>query len=434
MKINHRRCAAAAFEVVNTTSSRKCAAVVVLCAGLGVAAAGLGGCAGHGQYTTKHVADSQNKLSLLKSGTEWQMAQQQYLGGDFEKALKTVDRSIALNDKVAKSHVLRGRILIELSRLEQARASLLKAEEADPKSVDAQYFLGIIHERFSQPDLALERYAKAVELDSTNPQYLIAEAEMMVQLDRLDDAEQLLKEKRADFQFNAAVRQTLGHIESMRGNEEAGAQLYNEALLLAPDDLAIIEDLVRAQVGCRKFAEAELNLRRLLNSETTKGRRDLRHLQARCLVAVDRPVEARTILIGLTTDAEGAHDTRSWIDLGNVACVLGDDARIQESASRLIAIAPDRFEGYFFKAVQLKQLGDQQAALKALETAVSLAGKNPEPLMFKGMIQQDLGLTEEARASYAAAMELDPANVTTQKLLSTVGDAEAVASDPDPGN
>src|SRR5262245_43766148 len=91
------------------------------------AALTLAGCAQHGEYTKKHLNEAAERMSQMKSGTEWEMARQQYLAGDLDKALKTVDRSITLNDKVAKSHVLRGRILIEKGRMEEARQSLLKA-------------------------------------------------------------------------------------------------------------------------------------------------------------------------------------------------------------------------------------------------------------------------------------------------------------------
>jgi tetratricopeptide (TPR) repeat protein len=363
------------------------------------------------------VNTAQERMSQMKSGTEWQMAQQQFLAGDLDKALKSVDSSISLNPKVAKSHTLRGRILIEKGQLEAARASLLEAEKIDPKFVEAQYYLGIIHERFSQPEEALGRYTKAIDLDKSSPQYLIAAAEMMVQLGRLDDAEKLLSQHQDDFRFNAAVRQTLGHIATMRSDPKHATELYNEAALLAPDDMGILEDLTRSQVASGQYAEAEFNLRRLLQTDDCKNRRDLKHLQARCLIAVDRPVEARSILIALTGDGEGSKDVRAWIDLGNVACILSDKARLKSSSNRVLALAPDRYEGYFLKAMNLRLEGDTKGAMSAIETAVSKAGSNPEPLLFRGIMNHDLGQAAAAAADYTRAVELNPTNTTAKRLL-----------------
>lgn len=379
--------------------------------------AALAGCAGHGEYTQEGVNTAQERMAQMKSATEWQMAQQQFLAGDLDKALRTVDTSIGLNPKVAKSHTLRGRILIEKGQLEAARASLLLAEQVDPKYVEAQYYLGIIHERFSQPQEALTRYTKAIELEKTSPQYLIAASEMLVQLGRLDDAEKLLADHQTDFRFNAAVRQTLGHIATMRNNPTRATELYKEALLLAPDDLGILEDVARAQVASGQYSEAEYNLRRLLQSDDCKNRRDLKHLDARCLMAVDRPVEARSILVTLTSDNEGSQNLRAWIDLGNVSCILSDKARLKSAASRVVSLAPDRYEGYFLKAMSLRLEGDTTGAMAAIETAVSKAGNNPEPLLFRGIMNHDLGRAAAANADYTRAVELNPSNTAAKRLL-----------------
>ena len=55
------------------------------------AAATLAGCSGakHGQYTQEHLSAAQVKMDMLKAGTQWQMANQQFLSGDLSKSLKT---------------------------------------------------------------------------------------------------------------------------------------------------------------------------------------------------------------------------------------------------------------------------------------------------------------------------------------------------------
>jgi Flp pilus assembly protein TadD len=384
------------------------------------------GCRGHGKYTQAGVNAAQERVSQMKSANEYQMAHQQYLAGELDKALKSVDNSISMTPKVVKCHVLRGRILIEKAELELARDSLLTAEELDPACVDAQYFLGIIHERFSQPEHAMVRYWKAAELDKTNAQYVIATAEMLIQLDRLDDAEEFLDQRREQLQFNAAVRQCLGHIAMLRADYKAGGRLMREAMLLAPDDISIQEDLARAQVACAEYADAEFNLRRLLENEKLKDRRDLKHLHARCLIALDRPVEARTILLELTADSAstGADDVNAWIDLGHVAYILDDKARAREAAARVLAIAPQRYEGHFLRALQLRRAGDLPGAVKALEHAVALSGNDCQPLLLLSLIQQELGQPDAARQTLSAIIALDPKNDKAQRLLAAI-DARA---------
>lgn len=393
----------------------------------------MGGC-GQGKFTGAHKSAAEEKLSLIKSGTEWNMAHQQFLAGDLDKAHKSVDRSIALNPRVPKSHVLRGRILIEKGRLEEARESLLEAEKLDPTMADPQYYLGIIHERFNQPVEALERYRKASSCEPSNPQFVVASAEMLIYMDRLDEAESLLTERRSDFQYNAAICQTLGQIKTIRRDHEQAVRYFDEARLLAPDDNSIVEDLARAQIACGRFAEAEYHLGRLIEADKDRTRRDLMHLRARCLVKLDRPVEARSILQTLTSGAEGAGDLTAWVMLGNVAATLNDAGRLRTASQRVIALAPDAYEGHFLKALHLRRQGDLSGALASADTAARLSTTDPGPHILRALIQQDLGRRADARKSLLAALKIDPKNASAKQIMDTLDSRPAVAGHPAAAN
>lgn len=401
-----------------SNSTLRLAAVSLLaCAGT------LAGCNGHGKYTREHIAQAKEKMSMLKSGTEYQMAQQQFLAGDLDKSMKTIDRAIALNPEVAKSHVLRGRVLIEKGRLEQAREAFLQAETLDPESVEAQYYLGIIHERVNEPAEALTRYLRAAELDSANPQYLVAAAEMHLVQGNLDEAERLLTEKKSQFRYNAAVRQALGQVAMLRGDAPGASKLFAEALTLASDDPGIMEDLIRAQMACGEFAEAEFHIQRLLDRPEYKERRDLMHLRARCLMAVDRQVEARTLLLELTNHREGSRDLRAWIDLGNVAATLKDRANLRTASQRVLALAPDRHEGWMLRAMQSRIEGNSEQALAAAEQAAARTDSDAAPCLLRALILEDMGRTAEARASLMEGLRRDPNNRAVQTLLAALDGA-----------
>lgn len=386
-------------------------------------ACGLAACNGggrHGNYTKEGVANAQQRLAEMKSGTEWQMAQQQYLGGDLDKALKTVDRSLTLNPNVPKSNVLRGRILLEKGDVDKARASFDRALELDPENVDANYYLGIVHERYSQDEKALSFYQTAMNLDSSNPQYLIAASEMLVNLGRMDEAEQLLLSKKESFGYSAAVRQTLGHISVLRGQHAQAANYFNDAILLAPEDPAILEDLARSQIACGKFADAEFNLGRLLRMDQNKDRRDLQMLRAKCLLTIDRPVEARTLVQQVTNSPEGQNDPEAWVLLGNAASVLKDRGNLRLAGARTNALAPERFEGYFFKA-QFHNIESQKTeALSLVDKAIERSGNNTAPFVLKATILQDLGQWQEAQKTMASALERNPNDRVAQMFKSTL--------------
>jgi tetratricopeptide (TPR) repeat protein len=375
-----------------------------------LALAALAGCKGHGAYTSDGLKEANNRVSGLKAGNAYQQAEQAFFAGDLEKARKAIDNSVLINPSLAKSHLLKGRIMIEQGDLEGALDTLQKAEACDSNCTEAYYYEGIVFERFAQADKALEKYQKAAELEGTNAQYAVAAAEMMVDLGNLDGAETFLTSRKATFEHNAGVRQTLGHIAMIRHKYEKACMLFNEARLLAPDDTGILEDLVQSQVATGKFAEAEFNLDKLLKVPSNKDRRDLKMMRARCLAEVDRPLEARDLLIELTGDSAGQKDAEAWVGLGHVCFVLHDMNRLRMASSRVIALAPASPEGYMLKAMWQRHMEDAAGALASLDEAVRLRGQRIDPLMLRGMILQDMGRFDDAIDSYAMVLQQDPDN------------------------
>ena len=393
--------------------------------GLALAAslASLPGC-GQGSYTREHVSQAQAKLDTMKSATEHDMARQAYFAGNFREALERVDRSIAINDQVARSYVLRGRILIETGELDESLVSLKQGAELDAENVEAQYYLGVVYERLGELDDALSHYRRAAELDPSDAQYAVAAAEVMIDQDSADEAETYLLSF-PTYEHNAGVRQTLGHIATMRGDHARAATMLGEARLLAPDDEDILEDLARAQVSTGNFREAETNLSRLLKTpERRASRRDLVHMHARCLAQLKRYTEARDSYLSLVESDEGAGDVDAWIGLGNVACILKDPLRHRAAATRIMALAPDREEGYLLRALWHQRRGEPEEAIKWLDEASRHVARPVSALTMKGVILKELGRADEAREALAAALRANPQDRTLAALVESLDSAD----------
>lgn len=408
-----RRSSAARLDLGNLLRGAAGVAGLIMLGWLAISAPG---CAGHGKYTTEHKSGAKVKLEAIKAATEHQMAQEAFLAGDLQKAMRHVDASLSLNATVARSHLLRGRIFMELGNLEAAGRSLDMAGQIDDKSPDAYYYRGILAERLCRSEDATGFYLKAAELDAQNAQYAVAAAETLIARGRLDEAESYLRGRTDLYTHNAGLRQTLGHIEMMKGNPPGAVEMFNQARLLAPNDDAILEDLVRAQVATGRWGEAEYNLSRLLKNDKNAARRDLKHMQAQCLVQLDRTLEARQVLLALTQDQSGASDAQAWIGLGEASLLLNDLPRVRQCASRIVAISPERPEGYVLRALVLQRSGDLRGAKAALERALQ-SERTAETLVLLGMLQEDLNDTEGARLSYGQALRADPANTAAASML-----------------
>lgn len=370
----------------------------------------LTGCVGgHGKYTKEHISLAEERMSFMKSATEWDLARQAFLAGDLEKALDKVDGSLQINDQVVKSHVLKGRILIEMGELGAAIRSLQEAEAINPQDPDTQYYLGVVFERLNRPEDALVHFKNACELDDYSASHAVAAAEMMIDLDQLAEARSyLLTIPMAN--DNAGIRQTLGQIALIENDTVQAEQHFSDARLLAPDDDQILEQLVHAQLLNGNFRDAERNLDKLLSQYNNKDRRDLKLMHAQALVGTGRPVEARTLYQDLISGKQGQSDIESWVGLGQTSLMVHDTRTARRAASRIVALAPNSHEGFVLWAMIHHDAEDINAAYISINDAIDRNNKDAELFAFRAMIERDLGQVDRALASANRAAQLDPSN------------------------
>ncbi len=394
---------------------RSRATALLLLSGLALS---LGACAGgHGKYTKEGISLAEERMSFMKSATEWDLARQAFLAGDLEKALDKVNGSIQINDQVVKSHVLKGRILIEMGELSGAIRSLNEAEAIDPQDPDTQYYLGVVFERLNRPQDALVHFKNACELDDYSASHAVAAAEMMIDLDRLDEARSyLLSIPMAN--DNAGIRQTLGQIALIENDTALAEKHLSDARLLAPDDQQILEQLVHAQLLNANYREAERNLDLLLSRFDNKDRRDLKLMHAQALVGTGRPVEARTLYQELISGKQGQSDIESWVGLGQTSLMVHDTRTARRAASRIVALSPNSSEGYVLWAMIHHDAGDIESASISINDAIDRNNTDAELFAFRAMIERDMGHADRALASANRAAQLDPDNPQYSRFAS----------------
>ncbi len=406
--------------------ARTACAALVGCAFVATPAILLTGCgSGPSQQSAEFKDQASQRLDALKAGTEWELARQRYESGDFDQALQGVERSITLNPQVAKSHTLRGRILVELGQTQAAMESLARAIALDPNHAEAYFYRGLIFERIARFERALEQYQLAMEADPEKAQYVLAASEMLIRLERMDEAEQLLVDASDRHEFTAGIRQTLGHIALMRGQTDQAVEYFNEAQMLAPDDAAILEDLALAKVDAGDYVEAEAYiidiLEKLAEDDDPLERRDLLHLLARCQLEQDKIIEARQTLLTLTQGREGASDVLAWMGLGTVAMRFNEDNLLHDAGERLIRLQPNRYEGYYFYALWEHSQGFSPRALETVNAAIARESRDPMPLVLKAIILSEMGDDDAAAEEAKLALTRDPGNPEIQALVRQLG-------------
>ncbi|MGV6814552.1 MAG: tetratricopeptide repeat protein [Phycisphaerales bacterium] len=380
----------------------------------------LSGCSGQGNYTRQGVSQAKERMSFLKSATEWELARQAFLAGDLEKAIEKVDYSLSINDSVVKSHVLKGRIQIEMGDMGNALKSFRTASTLDPEDSDAQYYLGVVYERINEPEQAYTHFENACEFDDYNPSYAVAAAEMLIDLGKIDEAKVYLSTIPMA-KNNAGIQQTLGHIALLENDYATAVEQFQHARLLAPDDDGIMESLIHAQVKAGMYGDAEGNISSLLKNSENADRRDLQILHAKTLQNTGRAVEARSIYQQLLATPEGKSDVNSWIGLANASMAINDMRTVRKAATRIISLAPQSHEGYLLFAMYHRQAKDLTASLESINQAIEVSPSNAGLYAYRGMIYGDLGQNAQAASSIAQALQLDPGNQRFAKMRDAFG-------------
>ncbi len=302
--------------------------------------------------------------------------------------------------------MLHGRILIELHRLDAARASLEAAIERDDQLHEAHYFLGIVHQRWSEDEEAFAQYQRASELEETKPQYLLAAAESLIALQRYDEAKSLVLHRLRRFEHHPAFRHLLGQIARLQGDLAGAARLYEEASLLQPDDLQLVVEVANAQFAAGDVPGC-LDTLRVLEMRGHDFEPQQQLLRARCLVQANRCIDARPLYRALCT--EHPHDEILWTELGWLSWMLEDWRGLRDAAEQVTSLNADASRGWLLLAVADRATGQLADAESHLLNAVQCADVEALAWVILARVRMQQGDSSGAAEAMRMASALDEA-------------------------
>ena len=123
----------------------------------------------------------------------------------------------------------------------------------------------------------------------------------------------------------------------------------------------------------------------------------------------------------------------AWIELGTVAWELEDFHRVAQCSLRVIALAPDRFEGYMLKGINERHHGKLDDAVTLFRQAADRSAGSALPHVLLGLTLEERGEIDGALAAYRAAVDIDPKNQEAMKLEARLAASRRVSS-VDPGS
>src|SRR5271170_6997441 len=137
----------------------------------------------------KHDAlkeESYGRWNMTRMAVMYQLAEQQYEVGDYDKCKKTMEDAMALKTPYGPLQTLAGKVEIEKGSLELAASYLKEGARLDPTNPEPLYLLGIVYQRWQKNDVAADYYQQAWDRKPSEALYMLAVAEMKITLGQLD--------------------------------------------------------------------------------------------------------------------------------------------------------------------------------------------------------------------------------------------------------
>jgi len=367
-------------------------------------------------------AEADLRWRKIRAQLKYQLALESYEKGRLDEAHHTLQEVVGLYPDDADAYVLLTRLRLEKGETAAASEALDQALRCGGDSPETDYLSGMIAQRYERFDVALDWYRSASERSPNDVQYVLAVAEMLVTLNRFDEALSLVKTREPDFDNSAALRSLVGEVHMIRGQYAEAAEAFRAAHRIDPEDTMATSDLATALVLAEQYAEA-----RDVFLEIEKAQGDLaRHQRTalgRCCMKLGDAQTARTEYRKLVES--DPQDVEAWKGLAEAALELHDLMTARQAAGKCYELAPgDGQHALLYGFVCYRQKDDSEAAA-ALRVAVHLLKDDPMAHCLLGRCLQRLGRTDEARNCYRQALAVQPDNPWARQLLQQLSDEHA---------
>lgn len=295
-------------------------------------------------------------------------------------------------------------------KVREARVLCERILAADGNHAQAMYFLGLVRCQEGDPAVAAELIERAVSLGFDTAQVHVNLGIVYLGLDRLDDADRVLRTALRQDHALPSAHATLGVVRARLGDPQGAALLlgrareidpgnveasnnlggalrdlgriddalacFRDALRLRPEDAAIWSNLASAQLAARQWNDAVETFRRA--------------------IALDDRAPA------------------AWSGLGLALAELAQFGDAEAACREAVALRPGAADG----AVALARVLRSQGKLDEAESVLrNLLGDSPQHAKGWGQlaaIQYARFAFAEAEASHRRAVELDPRSATAR--------------------
>ena len=388
---------------------------------IGAAAIMLNGC--HKPSHAEAKQHAEQRWNEVRGRVKFQLARQQYDGGLFEDVVHSVSESVALDPARPEAYVLLAQANLELSKSASAEQAIEAACRAGLDSADLHYIRGVILEQRNDLTAAVGEYGRARAMNAEDVDYLVAQAECLVALDRPAEALALLDENRNRFDEDATVAVLAGRIAVLLGDLEDAAARLGQAAAALSDSRVVAEELGLLFVRAGRCPEAVSLLRPLLDDAGVSEGGAARSGLATCYLDRGDPTSAKEVLMDY--GRLRPHDRPAQLLLAKAALETNDFLTAARSLDLVEQLAPGRPDVALIRAATQWKRTEYAAAADTLYRLLEIVPAHVEAYCLLAEVLRQQGQDDAAQDCLERAIRLDPDCRWAQQALAALAAEDA---------
>ena len=335
------------------------------------------------------------------------LAQQQYNEGDYEQAEKTSRECVKADPDNTYGRVMYGKVLLANGRSDRAIEQLRVAVQSDEKLHEGWYWFGVAAQEKRDYKNAFKHYERALSLEPTNVDYILAVADVQVAQNNCARAVELLTRKMAILPREVSLKVTAADLMCRLGRNEQAIRLYKEAMLLASDNETIAEALGYCYIFSGKWAQATEIFDNLLQQSPDDQSKRL-YLQAMALCSMNSGQYGRAVNCYSKLSIEQRDDAEIWLKMGQAALGAGAANRAFVCGRKALTLRPGYADAIVLIGCAQYADGNYSTAIKSFEKIAGNSKNEGFSWLMRARCYEQLGAKSQAERSYKKALEINP--------------------------
>jgi tetratricopeptide (TPR) repeat protein len=335
------------------------------------------------------------------------LAQQQYDQGNYVEAAKTLQQCLAVDSDNPEAELLHGKLLLANDRRDEAIEKLSLVLQRDRNLHEGWYWLGVATQADGNYQKAYEYYDKALTLEPTNVDYILATAEVLVAQGNCSQAARLLNDKMAILPSDVSLKIAAAELMWRIGENQRAIRLYKQAMSLTNDNSQIAESLGYCYAFSNKWDQASEVFSKLLENCTDDQQKKL-YLQVAAMCSMNCAKYDKAVSCYDKLSIFERDNAQIWVKMGQAALGAGAAGRAFMCGQKALSLQPGLPDAIVLIGCAQYVAGDYTAAVMNFEKIVKDKKNAALACSMKARCYEKLDQAKKAELTYKEALEINP--------------------------